>query len=134
MEDVMRIRHTVAAGLAGILLIQSAALAQTAPAQEIRTISHERGVAILLANLEIGTELRIDLANGDRVEGRLVEKSDQQLIVITGGQRRIVSTADVFDVRVPMPAGITGSQAFGIGTAIGAGVVLGWFAYWRLKQ
>jgi hypothetical protein len=134
MEDVMRIRRTVAAGLAGILLIQSAALAQTAPAQEIRTISHERGVAILLANLEIGTELRIDLANGDRVEGRLVEKSDQQLIVITGGQRRIVSTADVFDVRVPMPAGITGSQAFGIGTAIGAGVVLGWFAYWRLKQ
>jgi len=133
MEDVMRIRHTVAAGLAGILLIQSAALAQPAQVQEIRTISHERGVAILLANLEIGTELRIDLANGDRVEGRLVEKADQQLVVMTGGQRRIVSRADVVDVRVPMPAGISGGTAFGIGTAIGTGVILG-YVFWRLKQ
>jgi hypothetical protein len=121
----MGVRHTIAAGLAGILLVQSAALAQTVPAQEIHTISHERGVEILLANLEIGAALQIDLANGDRVEGRLVERSDEELIVVTGARRLVVSTADVVGVRAPMRGGMSAGKAFGIGTGIGLGAFFG---------
>jgi hypothetical protein len=123
----MRIGHIIAAGLAGILLIQSAAVAQTVPGRDIRTISHEQGLEVLLANLQVGADLRIDLADGRYLEGRLVEKSAQALVVEDGRLRRIVPTADVVDVHVPKPAGLTGGNAFGIGAAIGAGVVLGWF-------
>jgi hypothetical protein len=123
----MRVRHTIAAGLASILLIQSAALAQTAPDQEIRTISHERGVEILLANLLVGSELRIDLANGDRLEGRLVDKSDHELIVEVGQQRRILFTADIVGIRAPIRGGMSDGKAFGIGTGIGFGAIFGWF-------
>ena len=123
----MRVRHTIAAGLAGILLIQSAALAQTAPDQGTRTISHERGVEILLANLLVGSEVQIDLANGDRLEGRLVDKSDQELIVEVGKQRRLLLTADIVAIRAPIPGGMSDGKAFGIGTALGFGAIFGWF-------
>jgi hypothetical protein len=125
VEDVMGVGHTIAAGLAGILLIQSAAAAQTASGREIRTISRQQGLDILLASLHVGAELRIDLANGRSIEGRLVEKSVDALVVVNGQQRQTVAFSDVVDVRVPMPAGMTGGKAFGIGAAIGAGVILG---------
>jgi hypothetical protein len=121
----MGVRHTIAAGLAGILLIQSVAAAQTASGPEIRTISHQQGLDILLANLHVGSELGIDLANGHSIEGRLVEKSVDALVVVNGQQRQTVAFSDVVNVRVPMPVRMTGGKAFGIGAAIGAGVILG---------
>jgi hypothetical protein len=78
VEGVLCIRHTIAACVAGMLLIQSAAAAQTASVPEIRTISPQQGVEILLANLQVGAELRIDMANGHCIEGRLVEASSSE--------------------------------------------------------
>jgi hypothetical protein len=123
----MRVRHTVAAALAGILLIQSAVAAQAITGQEVRTISRDQAVHVLLANLQVGADVRLDLANGDRVEGRLIEKSDEELIVLHGGQRLIVAAADVVGGRVPIKPGMTGGNAFGIGSAIGFGAIFGWF-------
>ena len=123
----MGVRHTLAAGLAGILLIQSATLAQTAPDQQTRTIAHERGIEILLANLVVGSELQIELANGDRLEGRLVDKSDHEVIVEIGQQRRLLLTADIVAIRAPIRGGVSDGKAFGIGTGIGFGAIFGWF-------
>lgn len=124
VEDVMRVRHTIAAGLAGILLIQSVAVAQTASGADIRTISHEQGIEILIANLQVGADLQIELADGQHLEGRLLDKSACALVVEGGRQRHIVPTAEVIDVRLPMPPRMTGGGAFGIGAAIGAGALL----------
>ena len=118
----MRVRHTIAAGLAGILLIQSVAVAQTASGADNRTISHEQGIEILIANLEVGADLRIDLDDGQHLEGRLIDKSAYALVVERDRQRHIVPTAAVVDVRVPKPARMTGGIAFG--AAIGAGALL----------
>lgn len=123
----MRVRHTLAAALAGILLIQSAVAAQTVTGQEVRTISRDQAVHVLLANLQVGADVRIELANGDRVEGHLIEKSDQELVVLHEGQRLIVAAADVVGGRVPMKPGMTVGSAFGIGSAIGFGAIFGWF-------
>jgi hypothetical protein len=123
----MRVIRTIAASLIGILLIQSAGLAQTATDQDIRTISQEQAVAVLLANLQVGAEVRIDLAGGDSVEGRLVEKSNEQLVVLHGRQRQVVAAADVVGARLPMRAETASGKAFGIGTGIGFGTFFGWF-------
>jgi hypothetical protein len=123
----MRVRHTLAAALAGILLIQSAVAAQGVTGQEVRTISRDQAVHVLLTNLQVGADVRIELANGDRVEGRLIEKSDQELVVLHEGQRLIVAAADVVGGRVPMKPGMSGGNAFGIGSAIGFGAIFGWF-------
>jgi|SRR5215471_4408548 len=130
----MRVRHTIAAGLAGILLIQSVAVAQTAADPDIRTISHEQGIAILIANLQVGADLLIDLVDGQHLEGRLIDKSAYALIVEGGQQRQIVPTADVVDVRLPLPPRMTGGAAFGIGAAIGAGVLLGLASLLALRR
>jgi hypothetical protein len=123
----MRVRHTIAAGLAGLLLIQSAAVAQTVSRADILTISHEQGVEILLANLEVGNELRVDLAGGERVEGRLIEKSEDELVVVDRQQRRIVAAADVVSVRAAKKARMTGGKAFRLAAEISFGVVFGAF-------
>jgi hypothetical protein len=49
-----------------------------ASGSRIRTISHEQGIEILIANLHVGAELWIDLADGHHFEGRLVEKSSSR--------------------------------------------------------
>jgi hypothetical protein len=123
----MNVKRTIAASLAGMLLIHSAARAQAVADQEVRTISREQAVQVLLANLQVGAAVRIELAAGERVEGRLIEKSDQELVVLHGTQRRIVAAADIVGVRKPMPSGMTGGNAFGIGSAIGFGAIFGWF-------
>jgi hypothetical protein len=123
----MRVRHTVAAALAGILLIQSAVAAQAVTDPEVRTISRDQAVHVLLANLQVGADVRLELANGDRVEGRLIEKSDEELIVLHGGQRLIVAAADVVGIRVPMEARMTGGKAFRLAAEISSGVIVGGF-------
>jgi len=130
----MRVRHTIAAGLVGILLIQSVAVAQTASSPDIQAISHEQGIEILIANLQIGADLRIDLADGQHLEGRLIDKSAYALVLERGQQRHIVPTANVVDVRLPMPAKMTGGAAFGIGAAIGAGALLGLVSLLALRH
>jgi hypothetical protein len=102
-------------------------VAQTVSRADILTISHEQGVEILLANLEVGTELRVDLAGGERVEGRLIEKSEDKLVVVDRQQRRIVAAADVVSVRAAMKARMTGGRAFRLAAGISFGVVFGMF-------
>ena len=128
----MRVRHTIAAGLAGILLIQSVAVAQTASGADNRTISHEQGIEILIANLEVGADLRIDLDDGQHLEGRLIDKSAYALVVERDRQRHIVPTAAVVDVRVPKPDRMTGGIAFG--AAIGAGALLWLVSLFALRD
>jgi hypothetical protein len=127
MEHVMRLKHAVAAGLVAILLAQSSGLAQTTTDSDIRRLSQEEAVQVLLANLRAGADVRIELVGGDHVEGRLMEKSGQELIVVEHRQRRIVALSDVVSVRVPMKTRMTGGKAFRLGAGISFGVVFGAF-------
>lgn len=123
----MRFTYTSAASLAGLLLLQAAGLAQAPPDSEIRVIPREQAVHVIFTNIRVGSDVRVDLAGGDHVEGRLVEKSDDELVVMSGRQRQIVNVSDVTGVRRPVPKGMTDGKAFGIGTAIGFGALFGWF-------
>jgi hypothetical protein len=121
----MDMKHSIAAVVIAILLAQSSSLAQATTDPEIRTLSQEEAVQVLLANLRAGANLRIDLAGGDHVEGRLVEKSGQELVVVEHRQRRIVALADVVSVRVPMKSRMTGGKAFRLAAGISFGVIFG---------
>jgi hypothetical protein len=123
----MRVTHTIAAALTGILLIQSVGLAQALPEPVARPVSREQAIQILLSNLDVGADVRIDLADGQRVEGRLIEKSSGELVVVAGRQRRIVAAADVVSIRVPMRSRMTGGKAFRLGAEISSGVIVGGF-------
>ena len=123
----MKFTHTIAAGLAGILLVQSAGLAQTPLAQATLAIPREQAIHVLVANIKTGSQMRIELANGDRLEGQLVDKSDEELVVFSGGQRQVIDVPDIVSVRLPVRPGMTSGKAFGISAATSAGAFLGWF-------
>ena len=129
----MRVRHIISATLAGVLLLQCAGLAQAPLESAGQPVPREEAVRILLSKLSPGTELRIQMAASE-VVGRLVEKSDDEVVLVVSGQRQVIPLADVVSIRRPMPATRIGDgKAFGIGTAVGAGVLvavlfLGYFA------
>ena len=64
----MRVKHTIAAALAGMLLVHRP------PSHKrrdpvVRTIPREEALRVLRANLRVGADFRVQLANGGRVEG-----------------------------------------------------------------
>jgi hypothetical protein len=123
----MNLKHAIAASMVGILLLEAAGLAQTPSTAGTLAISREQGIHVLATNIQIGSHVRIELANGDRLEGRLVDKSDDELVVLSGLQRQIVAVTDIASVRLPVRPEITNGKAFGIGAAIGGAAILGWF-------
>jgi len=135
VEDVMRVRHTIAAGLAGILLIHSVARAQAPYEAAARPVPREHAINVLLSNLELGTEIRVQVAGHREVVGRLVEKSDEELVVVASGQRQVIPLVDVDSIGRPLVrTGIGDGKAFVIGAAVGAGILmavlfLGYFAH-----
>jgi hypothetical protein len=135
VEDFMRVRHSIAAGLAGLLLIQSVARAQAPNEAAARPVPREHAINVLLSNLELGTEIRVQVAGHRQVVGRLVEKSDEELVVVASGLREVIPLVDVDSIGRPLPrTGIGDGKAFGIGAAVGAGILmavlfLGYFAH-----
>jgi hypothetical protein len=122
----MRVTHPIAAALTGILLIQSVGLAQALPEPVARPVSREQAINVLLNNLELGTDIRVHSVGREEVVGRLVEKSDDDLVLVVSGQRQVVPLADVVSIRRPLPRTRIGDgQAFGIGAAVGAGILIG---------
>jgi hypothetical protein len=83
----MGVRHTLAAGLACVLLVQSTALAQTPSESVVQPVPREHAIRILLSNLSPGTEVRVQLATTE-VVGRFVEISDDELVLMTSGHGR----------------------------------------------
>jgi len=119
----MRVRHTVATALAGILLIQSAGLAQ-ARDPAVRPIAREQALQILLSTLQSGTEVRVQLAGGAQVDGQFVEKSGDEVAVLVSGQRRPILMADVISISRPLRRGTSASgRSLAMGAAIGAGLL-----------
>jgi hypothetical protein len=122
----MRVRHTIAAGLAGVLLIQSVGLAQPSDEAVARSVPREYAINVLLNNLKVGSDLRVQAMGREEVVGRLVEKSDDDLVVVVSGRRQVIPLADVVSVRRPVPRTRIGDgAAFGVGAAIGAGILFG---------
>jgi hypothetical protein len=119
----MRVRHTVATALAGILLIQSAGLAQAGdPA--VRPIPRGQALQILLSTLQSGTEVRVQLAGGAQVDGQFVEKCADEVAVLVSGQRRLILVADVISISRPLRREASASgRSLAMGAAIGAGLL-----------
>jgi hypothetical protein len=64
--------------------------------------------------------------------GRIVEKSDDELVLVIAGKRQVIPLADVVSIRRPQArARISDGKAFGIGAAVGAAIltVVVCFAY-----
>jgi hypothetical protein len=120
----MHVRHTVAAALVAILLIQSAGLAQ--PEDIVRSIPREEAIQVLVGNLDWGTEIRVEVAGGRQVVGRYVERNGDDLVIAVSGQRQTIALRDVTTIRRPLaPGRITDAGAFGIGAAAGVGLLFG---------
>jgi len=62
VENIMRVRDTIAAALAVVLLLESAALAQAPLESVVQPVPREHAIRILLSNLSPGTEVRVQLA------------------------------------------------------------------------
>ena len=92
----MSVQHSIAAALAGVLLIQSAGLAQTRRGRMDPTEPPFRRIAV--PSVEVGMDLRFDLDDGRRIEGRLIEKSDDDLVVEVAGRRHTFPAAAVIAV------------------------------------
>jgi hypothetical protein len=93
----MRVRHTISAALACVLLIQSVGLAQSGTGPMGRAA--EQAVhRIPIASVQVGMELRFDLVDGRRIEGRLVEESDDEFVVGAGSRRLAFPVAAVIAV------------------------------------
>ena len=119
----MRLTHTIATALVGVLLIQSAGLAQSP--DMARPVPREQAVQVLLNNLELGTEIRVEVAGGRQVVGRFVERTGDELVIAVSGQRQTILLADVMKIRRPLPPGrTTDGRAFGIGAAAGVGLLV----------
>jgi hypothetical protein len=127
----MSVRHTIAAGLAGLLMIEAAGLAQALPlpatedAAAVVAIPKAQAVRVLLAQIAPGSVVRVELANGSRVEGTIVELSPDTLTVSEGRLRRVVAVEDISAIRQRRRLGMTRSNAFGVGAAIGGAAVFG---------
>jgi len=93
----MRVRHTIAAALACVLLIQSVGLAQSGTGPKGRA-AEQAVQRIPIASGQVGMELRFDLVDGRRIEGRLVEESDDEFVVAAGRRRLAFPVAGVIAV------------------------------------
>ena len=122
----MRYTHALAAGLAAVLSLQATTLAQTSQDSRAVPVPRTQALHVLLTNINIGTDVHVELADGQAVTGRLVEKSDDAIAVVAERQRRIFPVQDVVSVHLAT-SGTTGNKAFGIGAGIGAGTMFGWF-------
>ena len=120
----MRVRATIAAALAVVLLLQSAALAQAPLESVLQPIPRERAIRILLSNLSPGTEVRVQLATTD-VFGRIVETSDDEIVLMTSGQWLAIPTAVVISIRPQLKKrALSKRRPFVIGAAAGAGLAV----------
>jgi hypothetical protein len=121
----MRVTHTIAAAVAGILLIQSTGFAQTQREPAIQSIPRARAIEILLSNLQQGTEVRVELRGDREVVATFVEQADGDVVLQASGHRQIIPIADVVSVRRPLYRGTpTDGQSFALGTGIGAGMLI----------
>ena len=100
----MSARHTFAASLAGLLIVEAATLAQEPPrpatkeadaqVQAVVAIPRPQAIRLLLAHVAPGSNVRVELADGSRVEGTIVELSADAVIVADGKFRKVVMVSD----------------------------------------
>ena len=129
----MSARHTFAASLAGLLIVEAATLAQEpsrfatkeAEAQVVVAIPRPEAIRLLLTRIAPGSNVRVELADGSRVEGTIVELSADAVIVADGKFRKVVMASDIVGVRLRVVAGMATAKAFGIGAAVGGAIILG---------
>ena len=127
----MSVRLTIAASLAGLLMIEAAGLAQVLPqppteeAAAVVALPKAPAIRVQLTQIAPGSIVRVELANGSRVEGTFVDLSSDALTVAEGRLRRVVAVADITAIRPRRRPGRTRSNAFGIGAAIGGAAVFG---------
>ena len=120
----MRVRDTIAAALAVVLLFQSVALAQAPLESVVQPVPREQAIRILLSNLSPGTEVRVQLASREIV-GRIIETSDDDIVLVASGQRFAIPTADVISIRRPLKKRASSEgRDFAIGAAAGAGLLM----------
>jgi hypothetical protein len=121
----MRVRHTVATALAGILLVQSAGMAQTQREPAVRPIPREQALQILLSHLQWGSEVRVEVAGGANVVGQFVETRDDEVLLLVSGQPRAIPVAEVISISRPLQRGTSASgKSFAVGAAAGTGLLL----------
>jgi hypothetical protein len=131
----MSARHTFAASLAGLLIVEAATLAQEpsrfatkeaeAQVQAVVAIPRPEAIRLLLTRIAPGSNVRVELADGSRVEGTIVELSADAVIVADGKFRKVVMASDIVGVRLRVVAGMATAKAFGIGAAVGGAIILG---------
>ena len=121
----MNLTHLIATALAGAMMLEATGLAQTAAVPTIAAVSREDAVHVLVTNLQVGSSVRVELLDGSRVEGRLLDKSDDDLAVLSEGVRQVIPVADILSLRLRLRPAMTNGNAFGIGAAVGAGIFAG---------
>jgi len=121
----MNLTHVIATALAATLILEATGLAQTAAVPAIVAIPRAEAVRLLVTNIQIGSSVRVELVGGSWVEGRLLEKSDDDLAVLSDGVRRIIPVADILSLRLRLRPAMTNGRVFGIGAAVGAGIFVG---------
>src|SRR5258705_10075893 len=127
----MGVRHTIAASLAGLLMIEAAGLAQgppvvaTAPLEAVVAIPRTQAIRVLLTHIAPGSDVRVELADGSRVEGIVAESSADALVVAEGRFRKVVVLPDIVSVRLRVVAGMRTAKAFGLGAAVGGAIMIG---------
>ncbi len=78
----MNLTHVIATALAGAMMLEATGLAQTAAADAIVPISRVQAVHVLVTNIQVGSSVHVELLDGSRVEGRLLEVLDDDLALI----------------------------------------------------
>jgi hypothetical protein len=126
----MSVRYTIAASLAGILILEAAGLAQAPPRPvsedaAVVAIPRTRAIRLLLTHIALGSAVRVELADGSRVEGTIAELSADTVIVADGRLRKVVIVQDIVGVRLRVVPGMATGKAFGIGAAVGGAIILG---------
>lgn len=120
----MNVRHTIAATLAGMLLIQSAGRAQSRRDPAVRPIPREEALQILTSHLQRGTDVRVQLAGGAQVAGQFLEARDDEIVLLVSGQRRVIPVADVTSISRPLRRATSApGRSFAVGTAVGTGLL-----------
>src|ERR1051326_6444745 len=113
----MNLRHTIAVTLIAGLSIPATAFAQRSPEPVPQPIPYEQALRILVNNLRIGAQLRIEVTGGTTGEGRFVEKSDSELVIAHEHRRETLQVSAVTGVRAPTRRGMGRGKAFAIGAA-----------------
>ena len=129
----MTINHAIAASLATVLITQAPGLAQAQTSRQPATsativaIPRAQAMRILLDHLAPDTNVRLQLAGGAIVEGSVLSVSSDSAVLTRSGLRQVVPLTDVVAVlsAAETKAGMSDGRAFGIGAAVGAGVLVG---------